>query len=127
MNVDLIKAMIARRAADAREKARKLSVDATFIAAQFGFRQIAFAMDSLLKDINSYDKAKAETPSNDMTWEQWQRATTDHLGERLEISNGDAQAIVEAREKLSIQLWHANYSPAQAAIAIDKDSTATIS
>ena len=127
MNLDLVKAMIARRAADAREKARKLSADATFKAAANELRVVAFAMDSLLKDINSYDKAKAETPSNDMTWEQWQREVTDQVIELLEVSNSDAQAIVEAREKLSIQLWHANYSPTQAAIAIDKDSTATIS
>lgn len=54
-----------------------------------------------------------------MTWEQWGRAVIDNLIDRLEIPNGDAQAIFEAYPVMVVNIWHADYTPAQAARAID--------
>lgn len=56
------------------------------------------------------------------TWEHWSREVIDILITKLEISNGDAQGIFEAQEKMAIQIWHASYTPEQAATAIDAAS-----
>ena len=60
-----------------------------------------------------------------MTWEQWKRAVIDILITGLDITNGDAQGIFEAQEKTAVQIWHADYTPAQGARAIDKASQVT--
>lgn len=54
MNVDLIKAMIARREFNARDKANRLKKDQTLRAyySETQHRAVAHAMQSLLQDIN---------------------------------------------------------------------------
>ncbi len=60
-----------------------------------------------------------------MNWEDWSRAVIDILIESLEISNGDAQGLFEAQSKMTVQIWHADYSPEQAAKAVDHASLTT--
>ena len=57
-----------------------------------------------------------------MSWEDWGRAVLDILIDTLDVSNGDAQAIFEAQPVLAVNIWHADYTPAQAARAIDHAS-----
>jgi len=89
----------------------------------------AAARDELLEIADHLDAAlpgnapTLEVPDNAMTWEQWRRAVTDKLIASLEIPNGDAQSIVEALAPMATHLWHADYSPAQAATAIAAAST----
>jgi len=60
--------------------------------------------------------------SSFLPWDEWERAVLDCLIDDLEITNSDAQGIVEGRGKMANQLWHADYTPQQAATAIDIDS-----
>ena len=57
-----------------------------------------------------------------MTWEQWCRATIDILIDTLQITNGDAQAIFESMPVITVNIWHADYTPTQAALEIDRMS-----
>jgi hypothetical protein len=60
-----------------------------------------------------------------MTWEQWSREVIDILIDTLQVTNSDAQAIFEAQPRLTVQVWHASYTPEQAAKAIDQASRVT--
>ena len=133
MNLDLIKAMIARRAKENRDKSAEISQHDGNWETGNACDLYAQCLENLLRDIDNYDKAapetpsaKVETPKHSITWEQWQRNVTDQLIEQLEISNSDAQAIVEAKHKLVIQLWYSTHTPAQAATVIDRQSAVTV-
>ena len=57
-----------------------------------------------------------------MTWEQWSRAVIDELIDTLQVPNGDAQAIFESMPVMWLHGWYADYTPTQAARAIDHAS-----
>jgi len=61
-----------------------------------------------------------------MKWEDWKRAVIDILIDTLQTTNSDAQAIFEAQPRMTVQIWHADYTPKQAARAIDQASRVQI-
>jgi hypothetical protein len=61
-----------------------------------------------------------------MTWEKWSREVIDQLIDLLEVPNGDAQAIFESQALMTVLIWHDDYTPEQAAKAIDLASSTPV-
>jgi len=66
----------------------------------------------------------AQVPDNGMTYEQWERAVIDCLITGINVTNGDAQGIVQAQGGMPVELWEAGFAPMRAANAIDAASRA---
>lgn len=91
--------------------------------------ELAGTLDSMLPD-NAPDIRKLSPAPQDhrqglaldngcLGWVDWSRAVIDALIDDLEITNGDAQGIFESVPQTTANMYHAAYTPREAAKGID--------